>query len=273
MFSGGRLGLPAFGEPDVIRPPLRFLIVLMPNNPVLATVLEILADAQSLMGNALSITWDATKSQEGYVSQGPSWQGFHAPAHELFSKSSRLKLLDLSPVLSREFQRALQQRVQMSLGMLRSDPLPVRPASHPDEWRLEGDLQLSGDADMVRKVRLGRIVNVLERICSAELEVLVGLQIECLRFYKAPSNPFSAENFAAAVLEALELAIPDELQQQALLQVFVPSFGQALKAALRTYARSMSRKLQGLAPVVEREGQWRELPRDEQFEPTIPAGL
>lgn len=252
---------------------MRFLIALMPNNPVLATVLEILADAQSLMGNALSITWDATKSQENYVSQGPSWQGFHAPAHELFSKASRLRLLELSPVLCREFQSALRARLQMSLGMVRSDPPPERPAPHPSEWRLEGDLQLSGDADMVRKVRLGRMVNVLERTCSAELEVLVGLQIECLRFYKAPSNPFSAENFAAAVLEALEVAIPDELQQQALLQVFVPSFGQALKAALRTYARSMSRKLQGLAPVVEREGQWRELPRDEQFEPTIPAGL
>ncbi|TAF83203.1 MAG: hypothetical protein EAZ54_05105, partial [Curvibacter sp.] len=166
----------------------------MSNNPVLATVLEILADAQSLMGNALSITWDITKSQESYVSRGPSWQGFNAPAHELFSKGSRLKLMELSPQLTREFQLALQHRLQVSLGMVRSDPPPVKRTASPADWSLESDLQLSGDADMVRKVRIGRIVTVLESTCNAELEVMVGLQIECLRFYKAPSNPFSAEN-------------------------------------------------------------------------------
>jgi len=245
----------------------------MSNNPVLATVLEILADAQSLMGNALSITWDVTKSQESYLSRGPSWQGLHAPVHELFNKGSRLKLVELSPALSREFQLALQKRLQVSLGMVRSDPPPSRRNSNPGDWRLEGEMQLSGDLEMVRKVRTGRIVTVLESSCGPELEVMVGLQIECLRFYKAPSNPFSAENFAVALLQALETAIPDDQQLQVLLQVMVPSFAQALKSALRHYAKSMSRKLQSLAPVVERDGRWHPERRDEQFEPTVPAGL
>ncbi|CAM8636662.1 hypothetical protein MCEMSEM22_00830 [Comamonadaceae bacterium] len=245
----------------------------MSNNPVLATVLEILADAQSLMGNALSITWDITKSQESYVSRGPSWQGFNAPAHELFSKGSRLKLMELSPQLTREFQLALQHRLQVSLGMVRSDPPPVKRTASPADWSLESDLQLSGDADMVRKVRIGRIVTVLESTCNAELEVMVGLQIECLRFYKAPSNPFSAENFAAALLQAIEAAIPNDLHQQSLLQVLVPSFAQALKSALRHYAKAMSRKLQALTPVEVSGGRWRQERRDEQYEPTVPAGL
>ena len=132
---------------------------------------------------------------------------------------------------------------------------------------------INRDLEMVRKVRTGRIVTVLESTCGPELEVMVGLQIECLRFYKAPSNPFSAENFAVALLQALETAIPDDQQQQVLLQVMVPSFAQALKSALRHYAKSMSRKLQSLVPVVERNGRWHQERRDEQFEPTVPAGL
>ena len=245
----------------------------MSHNPVFETVLEVLADAQGLMGNALSIAWDITKSQENYVSRGPSWQGFNAPVHELFSKSSRLKLMELSPVLSGEFHLALQKRLQMSLGMVRSDPPPTRRASAPADWNLQGDLQICGDADMVRKVRTGRIVMVLESTCGPEFEVMVGLQIECLVFYKAPSNPFSAENFAMALLQALETVLSDDLQQQMLLQVLAPAFAQALKSALRNYAESMSHKLQRLAPVVEPGGKSHQGRRDEQFEPTVPAGL
>ncbi len=245
----------------------------MNNNPVLATVLEILADAHSLMGNTLSITWDATKSQDGYVSAGASWQGSHAPAQALFSKANRLKLMELAPMLSAAFQRALQQQMQMSLGMMRSDPPRTRRVDNPADWSLAGDFQLSGDAEMVRRVRIGRIVTVLESVCGPELEVMVGFQIECLRYYKAPSNPFNAENFASALLRAMEVAIPDDLQQQALLQVLVPSFAQALKSSMRHYAKSMSRKMKALAPVVERAGQWKPVRRDEQFEPTVPAGL
>jgi len=245
-------------------------MAIMSNNPVLSTVLVILADAPSLMGNALSITWDSTKSQESYVSRGPSWQGSNTPAQEVFGKASRLQLLELSPDLSHEFQVALQKRMQASLGLAGGNSAAM-PRLESQE--LDVNFHLSGNDEMVRKVRIGRIVSVLEATCAHELELMVGLQIECLRFFKARSNPFAAEHFASALLHAVEVAMPDELKQQAVLQVLVPSFSQALKAALRQYAKVMTRKLQALAPVWIQDGPWRDARRDEQFEPTVPAGL
>lgn len=244
----------------------------MIQNPVLAMTLEVLADAQSLMGNALSITWDATKSQESYLSRGPSWQGYHVPSHLLFDKASRLQLMELAPLLSHEFHQALQRRMLSALSMVRSDVAPrTRP---PGERRGDGELQLSTDAELIRNVRTGRIVNVLESVCAAELEVMVGLQIECLRFHKATHNPFSAANFAGALMQALERAIPDDKAQQVFLQVVVPSFAQALQYALRFYAKSLSRKLAALAPPPEprasRRASWH---MDSQYEPTVPSAL
>lgn len=246
----------------------------MIQNPVLAMTLEVLADAQSLMGNALSMTWDATKSQESYLSRGPSWQGYEVPSQLLFDKASRLRLMELGPVLSHEFHQALQRRMLSSLSMVRSEVAPAPRASQPSDWRLEGELQLSTDAELIRKVRTGRIVNVLESVCAAELEVMVGLQIECLRFHKATQNPFSATNFAAALMQALERAIPDDKAQQAFLQVLVPSFAQALQYALRFYAKSLARQLAAFAappvPRASRRASWN---MDSQYEPTVPAAL
>ena len=246
----------------------------MIQNPVLAMALEVLADAQSLMGNALSITWDATKSQESYLSRGPSWQGYHVSSDLLFDKASRLRLMESAPVLAHEFHQALQRRMLSSLSMVRGDALSAPRTRTQGEGRTDGELQLSTDAELIRKVRTGRIVNVLESMCAAELEVMVGLQIECLRFHKATQNPFSAANFAGALLQALELAIPDDKAQQVFLQVLVPSFAQALQYALRFYAKSLSRKLAALAPPPEprasRRASWH---MDSQYEPTVPAAL
>ena len=250
----------------------------MIQNPVLAMTLEVLADAQSLMGNALSMTWDATKSQESYLSRGPSWQGYDVPSQLLFDKASRLQLMELGPVLSHEFHQALQRRMLSSLSLVRSDapssPAPSARPPSPSEWRLEGELQLSSDVELIRKVRTGRIVNVVESVCAAELEVMVGLQIECLRHHKATQNPFSAFNFSAALMQALERAIPDDKQQQAFLQVLVPSFAQALQYALRFYAKSLSRKLAALAPPpVPRASRRATWDMDQQYEPTVPSAL
>lgn len=249
----------------------------MSDNPILATVLEIQADAQRLMGNAVSITWDASRSQESHSSRGPRGLGFTANAPEVLSKGARMKLMEVSPVLAHEFQLALQKRLRLSLGMVSSDPSPARTIGawslEPGAWGLVGDWQLSDNVDMVRKVRTGKIESVLEGVCETELGVMVGLQIECLRFYKAPSNPFSAENFAAALLQALETAIPDELQQQSILEVLVPSFAQAVRSGLRQYAETMSFKLQTLAAAVERDGQRRQDRHEQQFENTVPAEL
>ena len=93
----------------------------MSNNPVLNTVIEILADAQRLMGSAVSLAWDLTRLQENYVSRWHSWQGFDAPMNDSFDMNSRLKLIELSPALSHGFQLALKNRMQVSLGMLSSD--------------------------------------------------------------------------------------------------------------------------------------------------------
>lgn len=246
----------------------------MIQNPVLAMTLEVLADAQSLIGNALSITWDATKSQESYLSRGPSWQGYHVPSDLLFDKASRLQLMELAPLLSHEFHQALQHRMLSALSMVRSDA-PFAPRTRPPgEGRGDGELQLSTDAELIRNVRTGRIVNVLESVCAAELEVMVGLQIECLRFHKATHNPFSAANFAGALMQAVERAIPDDKAQQVFLQVVVPFFAQALQYALRFYAKSLSRKLAALAPPPEprasRRASWH---MDSQYEPTVPSAL
>lgn len=242
-------------------------------NPILATVSAILADAPSLMGNALSITWDKTKSQEGYLRPGQSWLGDSAPAPETFSRASRLHLMEMAPVLSREFQSALHRRMQSSMSRDHSEPARLAHRSDTERWGLDVTFQLSSHADMVRKVRVGRMVSVLDSVCSGELEVMVGLQIDCLRYCKALSNPFSAEHFAAALLRAVEVAIPDELQQQAVLQVLVPSFAQALTSSLRKYATTMTRYVQVMADAEEPDGPWRHARRDEQFEPTVPAAL
>jgi hypothetical protein len=236
----------------------------MNNNPLLDTVLEILADAPNLMSSTVSIAWDMTKSQENYVRLGSSLQSFNTAPRELFTQESRLRLMALTPVLSREFQRALNQRLHASLGLTPPTAATAHPTSYSNPWVLKHGLELAGDVEMVRKVRTGRIVTVLESVCGPELDAMVGLQLECLRFFKSPTNPFSAENFASALLHALEAAVPHDVQQQSLLHVLVPSYAQALKLAMRHYAPSMSLKVQVFSS---------EMAQDEGFEPTMPVGL
>ncbi len=103
--------------------------------------------------------------------------------------------------------------------------------------------------------------------------MMIGLQIECLRFYKAPSNPFRAEVFADSLLSALEVLVPNDLQQQEILQVLGPAYAQALQEVLRKAGKSMARKLQGFADLVSSEQTWHKPRVDTQFEPTMPAGL
>lgn len=218
----------------------------MSNNPVLATTLEVLADAPKLMASTLSITWDVTKSQDGYVGRGPSWQGYNAPAHAQFSGTSRLQLMELSAQLSQEFQIALQRRFEIAMGMGPRDTTPPPPPKPSGSMPLSFDtgFSLTDDGEVDRKVRLGKLISLIEGVCQEELEVLVGQLIECLRFFKSVSNPFAADNFAAAMLAALEKAVPDTVRRHMFLEVMAPCFTTALQSALRVYSKSMARHIQ-----------------------------
>jgi hypothetical protein len=140
-------------------------------------------------------------------------------------------LLELAPTVSRLYHDLLRIRFQKTLGMAPN----------------------AADTEAALRERTGKVVSLIQASYHAGLNVLVETQIECLLLFKAPANPFSADNFGGAMVAAVEAALPDAQQKDTFLEMLTPNFAIPMRSALRLYAKTFAREAQTIEPVPQQD--------------------